>query len=527
MSLYKLTYQFESSGGNIEYQTTQQVRKEADTSNTEVTLLTTGLSLESEAIEGTAIVEVSDDIVPADIFESAAAVHHVSPADTSETAVTETEPDPADDPLPADDIPRFEGSDKMATVLGDVSETPGRGCLLCSNLTPCRSHERDLWFVSVQTTERDVTTELTKADIIEFYRENLDLLEENSELKIGVFHQTTEPTIHTVGCNDLPVFRRPIRRDPEMIYNRPYQLSVVASLTDPQEARKLAERAGSSGVMNVYRFELSKESLVVGTSTHGPGQVEGVFRNSSDDEVCSRELAYRIWYEGLDVSFHPLGVIVDGDLYRPVPATSNTETTSVGEPLHVATYRGSTGKPWQFGLTRHDDELLMTQARASPEKFDPVLKRFPIETQSIGDEPLVFSHTVSRRVWSEDPLNLQVQSQRSEGLVTQFLYADSDGWHLIQPKALGDPSETTDSSFEQTQLDGVSVRSSLLRAETDGDMKATVEHEYRITADVLDSCKSLYALSYHEANEESIDRLEWEIADATAYEIVCEASPQR
>ena len=500
MSLYKLTYQFESSGGNIEYQTTQQVRKEADTSNTEVTLVTTGLALESEAIEGTAIVEVSDDIVPADVFESAAAVHQVWPADTFETAGTETEPDRADDPRPADDIPRFEGSDKMATVLGDVSETPGRGCLLYSNLTRCHPHERDLWFVSIQTTDCNVTTELTKADIVEFYRENIDLLEEEAALKIGVFHGIAEPTI---------------------------RLSVVASLTDPQEARELAERASSAGVMNVYRFELSKESLVVGTSTHGPGQVEGVFRSDSGDEVCSRELAYRIWYEGLDVSFHPLGVIVDGDLYRPVPATSNVEATSVGEPLHVATYRGSTGKPWQFGLTRHDDELLMTQARASPEKFDPVLKRFPIETQSIGDEPLVFSHTVSRRVWSEDPLNLQVQSQRSEGLVTQFLYADSDGWHLIQPKALGDPSETTDSSFEQTQLDGVSVRSSLLRAETDGDMKATVEHEYRITADVLDSCKSLYALSYHEANEESIDRLEWEIADATAYEIVCEASPQR
>jgi hypothetical protein len=27
----------------------------------------------------------------------------------------------------------------------------------------------------------------------------------------------------TVGCNDLPVFRRPVRRNPEMIYNRPYE----------------------------------------------------------------------------------------------------------------------------------------------------------------------------------------------------------------------------------------------------------------------------------------------------------------
>ena len=72
MSLYKLTYQFESSGGNIEYQTTQQVRKEADTSNTEVTLVTTGLSLESEAIEaGTdANADIAVDISPGRRFWS-------------------------------------------------------------------------------------------------------------------------------------------------------------------------------------------------------------------------------------------------------------------------------------------------------------------------------------------------------------------------------------------------------------------------------------------------------------------------
>ena len=30
-------------------------------------------------------------------------------------------------------------------------------------------------------------------------------------------------SLDTVGCNDLPVFRRPVRRNPEMIYNRPYE----------------------------------------------------------------------------------------------------------------------------------------------------------------------------------------------------------------------------------------------------------------------------------------------------------------
>ncbi|WP_262178392.1 hypothetical protein [Haloarcula laminariae] len=490
MSLYNLTYEFESSGGNIEYQTRQTVQKEADINDVDLSVVTTGLSLSDDRIKGIATVDADSDIVTADVFDSATEIHEVSHSWNA----AQPEAEPASDPHPSDDVPRFEDSGDMQDLLATVNETPGRGCMFYSNLTRCWPHERDLWFVPLSATEIDASTGLSVADLIGFYRANIDQLEAHPTLKIGCFHQVAEPTI---------------------------QISLVASLTDPQEAGELAGRFDSAGAMNFHRFELSKASLVVGSSTHGPGQTDATFSAPSGEQASSLELAYRHWYEGLDVSFHPLGVVVDGDLYRPViPETGDGATMSVGDPLYVETYRGSDAKPWQFGVTRHDEQLLLTQARASPAKFDPVLKRFPIETQVLGDEPLVFSHMVSRRVWSEDPVNLHVQSQRSEGLRTQFLYTDSDGWHLIQPDGLGDPSESADSTFEQTQLPGVSVRSSLLRSKTEADSKATVEHEYRITEDVFDSCARVYALSYHEVNEESIDRLQWDLADATAYDIV-------
>lgn len=369
--MYELTYEFEGSGGNIQYQTEQRVETEATAAAVDVELVSTGLSLRDEIIEGIAIVEIANGVEPEAVFVSA--------------------------------------------------------------------------------------TRVRDAD----------------------------------------------------------------SLVNPGDARELADGTGITGASNTYRFELSKIPLVVGEATHGPGQTDAVFRAADGETIRSHELVFRQEHENLDVSFHPLGVIVEGVLYRPViSSTSDAEWEAVGEPIEVNTYRGSDGKPWQFGVTRSDGQLLITQARAGPEKFDPVLKRFPIETQTIGDEALVFSHTVSRRIWSEDPANLHVQSQRSEGLRTQFLNADTDGWHLIQPTDLGDQSEAAGDSFESTQLDGVSVRSAILRAETDGEMKATVEHEYRITADALDACHQLYALSYHEANEESVDYLQWNIADATAYEIV-------
>lgn len=495
MSLYNITYRFESDGGNIQYNTIQNVEKEAETSGVNVSIVTTGLELTDDAIHGIAVVELADDADPATVFESAVSIDHIengvnSKAEESSSLGTEV---PAD-PEPVQDIHRIETNTAVAESLSALSEAPGSGMMFYSNLTRCRPFERDLWFVPLMGTRID-GSEVTPADVAGFYSTQTELLEQQPELKIGVYHRTVDSTI---------------------------QLSVVASLTDQEEAIELAAGIDGSSPMNFYRFELAKTALVVGQATHGPGTPQAVFRNDDGERVTSRDLAYRHWYENLAVSYHPLGVMVDGDLYQPVSLEMDDRRASaVGDPISLETYRGSkTSRPWQFGLTRCDGQLLITQARASPDKFDPVLKRYPIEKQTLGDEPLVFSHTVSRRVWSEDPLNLHVQSQRSEGLRTQFIYEDSAGWHLIQPKAVDDLDESADQPFESTQLDGVSVRSALLKANEDGEVKSTVEHEYRITEDVFDACDQLYALSYYEANEESFDNLQWDIADATAYEIV-------
>ncbi len=120
-------YEFESSGGNIEYQTTQQVEGDANKTDTDFTLVTTGISVEGNTIEGIAIVEVSDTAVPADIFESATGVHQIEVDDLSEQGDNEqTGQQPAADPQPAEEIVRFERQEDMADLLADVSETPER-----------------------------------------------------------------------------------------------------------------------------------------------------------------------------------------------------------------------------------------------------------------------------------------------------------------------------------------------------------------------------------------------------------------
>jgi hypothetical protein len=189
------------------------------------------------------------------------------------------------------------------------------------------------------------------------------------------------------------------------------------------------------------------------------------------------------------------------------------------ETLQLRTHRGSESTPWQFSLVRTPDELVRTRARGPPEQFDPVVERFTIEERPLGADPVEFHHAVSRRVWQEDPGRPHVESQRSEGHVVEFLYRDPAGRHLARPEPEPDGA-SPDAEYEATNLAGVRVSSTYLRAETDTELKFTTEREYRVTRDVLDHYAEVYVLSYDEVNEESVEQALWEVDDAVAYRLV-------
>lgn len=191
-----------------------------------------------------------------------------------------------------------------------------------------------------------------------------------------------------------------------------------------------------------------------------------------------------------------------------------------GARLDVRTYRGSKSMPWQFSARRTADGIVITQARGPKEKFDPVVKRFTIKNRSLAGHSIDFHHAVSRRVWSEDPDRPEVQSQRSEGHVIEFLYADRDGWHIVRPEAQAESTETDDAHYESTNYSGIATSSSFLRAETDSGVKYTEEREYRVTSAILDEYSEVYVLSYYKENEESVEHLRWNVEEAVAYRLV-------
>ncbi|MDS0276564.1 hypothetical protein NDI85_02055 [Halomicroarcula sp. S1AR25-4] len=204
---------------------------------------------------------------------------------------------------------------------------------------------------------------------------------------------------------------------------------------------------------------------------------------------------------------------VDGHV---APATEPGE-----EPIAIETYRGDESTPWQFAVTQTMDELLIEQARGPPEKFDPVEKRFTIENQPVGDDPVEFHHAVSRRVWQEDPEQPHVKSQRNEGRVIELFYRDPDGRHLDKPEPESNEDGVPEAvEFEPTGHPGLTVSSTFIRSEEGDDLKFTEEREYRLEREILDQYAEVYVLSYYELNEESTKQAVWEIDDAVAYRLV-------
>lgn len=189
--------------------------------------------------------------------------------------------------------------------------------------------------------------------------------------------------------------------------------------------------------------------------------------------------------------------------------------------LSLTTHRGDESTPWQFSVVRTDGEIMISQAKAGPEKFDPVLKRFDIEKYPVSEDQVEFSHSVSRRVWQEDPERPHIKSQRSEGRIFELLYRDPDGWHLARADPDDEPSDSADNpEYESTEHPGVTVSSTYIRAEDGDEIKYTEDRDYWITADILDKYAEVYVLSYYELNEESQERAVWKVDDAVAYRLV-------
>ena len=499
---YKLSYRFSRSGGNVQYKTKQQAQRVTEAVDRSE-LVSTGLSLAADAVVGHAYIDVPEETDPETAFADADTVEELTAGESPmvgrqlEQRGTVVEKEGVAEAA----VQRFETNREATDILDRVNQSGGGGFIRNADLTPCDPFSIDRWFAVRKEFIEEREAPLTRADIGEFYRAHSEDLTKSPETQIDAY---------------LVAYRSP--------NSQTVTLSIASTCSKSQLMASAQHGAGWARVSNVHRFDCATAALVVGEETHGPSHVEARFKNDEGDIQTGRALAYHDWWGEMDVDAHPLGLLVDGDLYHPA-AEEWGGLEFVGAPVQLRTHRGSTSTPWQFGLTRSDGEMLLTMARAGPEKFDPVLKRFEISEYAIGDDPLVVSSTVSRRLWKEDPTNPAVTSSHTDGEQVRLLYRNATGWHLSKPDPSdGFPDAGDDTSFVETNIPGVEVHSTGIQTVEDGDRKSTIEREYRITEPFVDDHVAAYVLVYHEHEEESMETLEWKVSDATAYELQSESA---
>lgn len=260
--------------------------------------------------------------------------------------------------------------------------------------------------------------------------------------------------------------------------------------------------------------------------------IQDVLRSTSQrGRSCVSEAA--VVESGVDAGFDPstvtreLAEMVDEGIVREENGSYAWIGGGEAEMLSVATYRGSSSTPWQFVATRTGDCITVQQARGPEEQFDPVVRVFDIEAQRVADESVEFHHAAVRRVWSEEGSDPHVQSQRSESRTIEFLYRDGEGWHFAQPVSAKTQGSLVDTDgFEPTTHPGLMVSATYLRSETESAVQFTEERTYRVTPAFVDAYPDVYVLSCVEVNEESTERLLWEVEDAVAYRLITHSADE-
>lgn len=70
----------------------------------------------------------------------------------------------------------------------------------------------------------------------------------------------------------------------------------------------------------------------------------------------------------------------------------------------------------------------------------------------------------------------------------------------------------------------IKVNSTVLRSESDSELKYTEERKYQVSRECLDAYEGMYVLSYHEMNKELTENDIWNVENAAAYHLTLASS---
>jgi len=254
--------------------------------------------------------------LPPDVSEDGSA----SESENGSGVDTENEQDTA--PEPSVDVPEFRDNEEVDNELETVNTTPGEGFTLKRNLDLDPVHEKDMWLVGI-TSENMSMGDMDKEDIIDFYQNWIDLLQNQPGLRIG-----------TYAFED----------------GNKMSIDLTVAVQDEKEAAGLGEKFNQESVVNVKKgLETDWEEGFVETGGDGESPIDEpdevldaleeveslvkrklkqqevtqmdmgvVYETESGRRLTGSQIAYMALHGEIKPRFGEQGFMIDGELATPV-----------------------------------------------------------------------------------------------------------------------------------------------------------------------------------------------------------------
>lgn len=273
--------------------------------------------------------EAGYDTMPVRLYQSTdkEGDAHVGSEPSDEGGAPETLPDPDDD------IERFEQDDLADDLIANTNEDHWEGWTFKRNLEPEDSFEKDVYYVGITGTTVD-KGDLDKQDVIDFYQDWFDLLEDEPGLRIGGW--TFGPDHEKAGKIAIDLSMAVSDKEEAVEFGEELNQESVANLyrddfpetggsgepvvDTPEEVREVVERVDS----------LTKHRLKAKSAGMEPHRVyEGV---ESGRRFSGRQIGYAGMH-GHSVEVQDDGtVVVDGEKF------AETDTEKSGPSFSTARY---------------------------------------------------------------------------------------------------------------------------------------------------------------------------------------------
>ena len=231
------------------------------------------------------------------------------------------------DPDPEQDIERFMSDAEASEAIDETNAEPMGGFTVQRNLETYDVPDDDVWICGLTSVEFDADDGITKQDVVDFYEEYQEVLQEHTGVRIGGYHFESGEKI-SIDLSAALTDRDEAETlgeelDQESVFNPKVALGdgdwENGSVGTGGDGDSPLQDADPDDILQTLNelSSVTSEAAVVDMKEDSESAADDVFESPDGDRLSRRKIGYRGWKEG-DVEADGDAFVVGGVRYEPV-----------------------------------------------------------------------------------------------------------------------------------------------------------------------------------------------------------------